>query len=143
MPVKVVEDQAFWYALGIAVGPRATKYVYGTVEALNEYKALDMLDKQATEQHGGLLKEAKLHRIIKDTGEREEDACLLVSPEDGSEGFLEKALPRVPKRKSSQACEENASAEDEGSFGDGWARKLPNPNPVISLKHKEKDHAST
>lgn len=142
MPVKVVEEQAFWYALGIAVGPRATKYVYGTVEALNEYKALDVLDKQATEEHGGLLKEAKLHRIVKETGEREEEACLLVTPEDGSEGYLEKALPRVPA-KSSQACEKSASTKDEGSFGDGWARKLPNPNPVIPLKHKEKDHAST
>ncbi len=129
-------DQAFWYALGVAIGPRATKYVYGTVEAVNEYKALDVLDKQATEEHGGLLREAKLHRVNKETGEREDDACLLVTPGDGSEGYLEKSLPRAPSKKLTQG-EEKSSKPDAPAFGDGWARKLPDPNPVVSLRHKE------
>lgn len=131
-----VDNQAFWFALGVAIGERATKYVYGMIEATNEYKALDKLEKRASEEHGGTLREAKLHRVNIWTGEREDDACLLVSPEDGSEGLLYKGLPKAPQ-KSSQSCEEKSDPKEPSTFGSGWARKLSDPSPVVSLKHKE------
>lgn len=129
-----MDKQAFWYSMGVALGMRATKYVYGTVEAVNEYKALDMLDKQAVQEHGGPLKEARLHRVNTETGEKADDACLIVSPEDGSESYLDKAGPQSKKLTPS---EESAVGPSPPAFGRGWARKLTNPNPVISLKHKE------
>jgi hypothetical protein len=127
-----MDKLAFWYSMGVDIGPRATKYTYGTIEATNSYKALDELELRCLEEHGGEMRECRLHPIDKTTGEKDPEPCLIVTPGDGKNESTSEY-----QAETSQACEKSTDSKGEGAFGAGWARELANPNPVVPLKHKE------
>lgn len=133
-----MDDQAFYYAMGVQINDRATKFTYGTIEAQNEYKAMDLLDKRAKEEHSGPMVELRLHKVDKTTGERDPEPVIIMGNIMGKE-YESKTAER--STKTSQACEEKQPAsEGVPQFGDGWGTKLPNPSPPVSLKHKETHH---
>ena len=131
--VSDVEDQAFWYSVGVKVS-MGTKFTYGTIEAPNEYKALDLLNERCEKEHGGPMCEAKIHRVNKETGEKDPDPLILM----GNIMGLQHAAKQ--QEEVSQACDTEEPPSEEGvsepKFGAGWGRKLPSPEPVISLAHK-------
>lgn len=140
MRQKPMDDQLFWYAIGVAMPrrPGCTRYCYGQVEAANEYKALDKLARQAVNEHGGPMVEAKLHTIDRETGEQSEEPVALM-------GNVNRSLiqDHGDQGENSQACEQPKGSTEERAaksipeFGEGWGTKLDAPPPVIPLRPKE------
>ena len=116
-----MDEMAFKYALAIRVQDNATKYTYGTISAMNEFKAMDKLARRAEKEHGGPMVGCKLNLIDQKTGEISDEPYLIMGNTMGDHS--DAPLKTYTPRQTSQACEKEQSvSQSVPEFGSGWGR---------------------
>lgn len=133
-----MEERRYWYACDLRTALNRTKTVFGTVEAINEYKAMDALEKRVRKEHMSKIIRARLHEFDDETGKCEEP-CFMMDNVLPDGGLHEKHRTEDDTTETSQACEEVKPATQgvsEPKFGDGWGKSVKDEVPVVGCRFK-------
>lgn len=132
-----VENTSYWYTVDLRTALARTKTIFGKIEAMNPYAAMDKIEANVKRDYHARVIKARLHEVNTDTGEYNPEACLLM------DNVLEGGGLHRDHKVEGDPESSHASEEKKGTppvpapeFSAGWGKAVTDNVSVTKDRFK-------